>query len=554
MSVAVLFLLSATSPQVHAGPSTAIVGLEDAGRIEALEALAAQLGATRTRCWTTAAQCVVDLPASSFPEGPARAALEAQPGVTYVEADGLMPLVSTASPLDAGEMGLPGEGSGELPLPAPAPGTDLDGTTACPDLWDLDTIRLGDAWEYVGSDGDDAPVVAIQDGGFPTTHEDLDGTYSGGLDYGDNDWDVGVEWSVGVPAHGTFIGGIVASRDDNDIGRVGVIPDGQLNYQKIADSSGSFYWSYAIAAMNDLADGDLGVRVLNYSIASSSYTSGFEDAVDALGDADILLAAAAGNCSVAECSDADNDANPLYPANFAKEHVLSVAGSTSEDALNSYSHYGASTVDLAAPGVYICSLGVTSDTDTYTASGTSYATPLVAGVAALMWEAHPDLRAYEVARMLRASAVETEALQETSRADGRLDALNAVQAPMPRSSEPEDLSFGDTTGVQLELTNAGAAGDAQILLLHDESLEVASAGDWALTQLAPGDTVTLFDVGEHTLGRHGALLEGSLDTHEELALPVEIVGWAEGSSTATLRCAQSRGRNGEPSPDLNVAS
>ena len=521
MSAAVLLLALSLvqAPGARAGEGTLIVGLDDPEAVAELEREAVLMGATAVRCWSRPAQCHLD-----FAGRPPQAELQRRAGVRFVERDGLVPLVPTTAP-----------SSGAAMAPAPAPGSDTDGTSACPDLWELETIGLVDAWAEVGGAGAGAPVVAIQDGGFRTTHDDLEGTYSGGLDYGDNDWDVSPSMAVSVPAHGTFIAGIVAGRDDNDLGRVGILSEGQLNYQKIADSSGSLAWSYAIAAMNDLADGDLGVRVLNYSIASSSYTAGFLDAVEALEDAGILLVAAAGNCGSAGCPEADNDSTPLYPASFSHDHVVAVAGSTRDDALNPYSHYGASSVDLAAPGVDICSLGIDSDTDTYTAAGTSYAAPLVAGAAALIWEAHPDLRTTEVARVLRASAHETAELQGRVQADGRLDLAAAVRTGVPRSGQPEDLVVDERADLAFEITNVGAEGEAQILVLHPEWLKGMWAEGWELTRLDPGDTVTLHDAGEHVLAGHGTLLEATLPAHSEQTVLLELRGSEVASGTASVR-------------------
>lgn len=482
-----------------AGPNTLLVGVSsDAGR-----AAVRQVGPAR--CW--APLCIVEAAT------PARtaAALRAHPGVRYVEHDARMPVVAT---------------------PPPAA---VEGTEACPDLWELDQIGVEDAWALAGR-GADAPVVAIQDTGFLLSHQDL-GDVSGQFDYGDVDTVPEVAWSSGIPSHGTFIAGMVASPDDNAVGRVGVLPEGRLNLQKIADSSGALYFSYAVAAMLDLADGDLGVRVLNYSIASSSTTASFNDAIAALGDAGILLVAAAANCgSGPDCWDGDNDAYPLYPANSPGEHVLSVAGSTRDDDLNPYSHYGSSTVDLAAPGVELCSLGVLDDTDTYTSAGTSYATPLVAATAALVWSAWPDLEPGEVARLLRASVVESAGLEGKVRSDGRLSASRALLAPLPTLEVPSSLSVDGVVTLPLVVGSRAAGGDATVLVVHGDGLSVpAGPAGWSATSLHAGDTVTLPDAGAHTLAAAATLLAGPLPEGGSTSVLVELRGEAVGVVDATVR-------------------
>ncbi|MFT5585136.1 MAG: hypothetical protein ACI9VR_002724, partial [Cognaticolwellia sp.] len=323
-----------------AGPNTVMLGVNPGANAADFASLNAQV-----TCLSKVPVCLLE-----FASVPDLEPLRAIPGVRYAEVDAVIPWVA--------------------PVDFPAPPWDGSGTADCPDLWELELLGA----ESLPFTGLNAPVVAIQDSGFLISHEDLGSAkVSGQYDYGNGDTNPEVSWSSGVPGHGTFIAGIIAATADNDVGRAGLAPNVRLNLQKIADSGGALYFSYAVSAMDDLADGDLGVRVLNYSIAGSSYSSAFQDAVATLGDADILLVTAAGNCGSADCWDANNDDYPLYPSNFVGDHILSVSGSTQDDEHNSWSHYGASSVDLAAPGVSICSLGVNSTSEYYSAAGTSYA-------------------------------------------------------------------------------------------------------------------------------------------------------------------------------------
>ncbi len=494
-----------------AGPHTAMVGVDGPAGEKAVRHVALAAGG-QVRCWTAVPLCIVDLPAA-----PDVAALAALPGVRYAEADRQM---------DLGPQG------------------DEAGTDACPDLWELERIRLTDAWAEIGSQGSGFPVVAIEDSGFLTSHVDLIGQVSGRWDYGDGDSVPDVSWGAGVPAHGTFIGGIIAGRADNGQGRAGVVPQGRLNLQKIADSAGSLYYSYAVAAMLDLADGDLGVGVLNYSIASTGTTTAFDEAIQAVGDTDILFVTAAGNCASPDCSTADNDQHPLYPPNSPGGFLLSVAGTTREDDLNPYSHYGAQTVDLAAPGVDICSLGVGSDTDTCTAGGTSYAAPLVAGVAALVRGASPDLTAVETARILRASAVDVPALEGRMRA-GRLDALNAVRAPMPRLDAPDALNSSPRAQMTLVFDNVAAAGAGILVIEHGDGLGITGSqglDDWGQTTVQAGESLTLPDAGAVSAVRRTTVLSGPLAARAEHRLDLSWVGREVGEHPVTVRLiAQSDG-------------
>ena len=415
---------------------------------------------------------------------------------------------------------------------------DHTGTADCPDLWELPAIGLEAALDR-GLTGAGAPVVAIQDSGFLESHVDF-GAVSGRYDYGNSDGTPEVEWSAGIPQHGTFIAGIVNGRADNGVGRGGVMPAGRVNLQKIMDDDGALYYSYAVSAMADIAEGDLGVRVLNYSLASGSHTTAFAEAVAALGDADILLVAAAANCSVADCAEADNDAYPVYPASFPDEHILAVAGSRRDGGLNSYSHYGAWSVDLAAPGVDLCSLAVDDSSATATAAGTSYATPLVAAAAALLWEAAPSLTAVEVARVLRVSAAPHPELTERVRSGGALDLARALQVAVPRLGAPPDpIAFEGHTTVGIDLSNVAEAGTAAVVLTHGAGLHIElgldAPADWSVTRFAPGDRIELPDAGSHIAEGTGTVLSGSLPAHTAWTLSTVWSAVEDGESDVTVR-------------------
>jgi len=479
--MASVLLLSAA----FAGPHTALVGVQG-------PAVSADLlGGNVERCFRRARICLV-----SFPGAPPLEALRSLPGVRYAEADRLM-----------------------VPLLRPA----VEGTTDCPDLWEMDAIDISAAWDLAGNRGEAAPVVAIQDSGFRLSHVDLEGQVAGQYDYGNGDTNPEVERLSDVPGHGTFIAGLLVARDDNDVGRVGVLPQGRVNLQKIADDDGALYYSYAVAAMADLADADLGVRVLSYSIASSSNDGAFEDAVAALEDAGILLVTAAANCDVADCADGDNDAHPVYPGNLPYDHIVTVAGSERDGSLNPYSHYGATTVDLAAPGVDLCSLDIDSDTDTAVAAGTSYATPLVAGVAALLFSTWPELTPSEAARVLRASVTESADLAGKVASGGIVSASRALQVAVPRLNEPPEVVVNGRATLGLFLGNPAAAGRGTLVLTHSALFAVGDVPGWAVTPFSPGDSLDLPD-GRWTATLYGTVMEGDLPAGSQFTLPVEILG------------------------------
>lgn len=498
-------LLALIAPAL-AGPDTAMIGFQSAQDQAQVQAAVARLGGRIRYCYPLARLCAAD-----FSAEPPLARLSALPGVRYALRDELMPVTQEASYPDA------------------------DGTSDCSDLWELDRMEATSAWDL--ADGSGAEPVAIEDSGFLLTHEELSGTSAYTWDYGDSDSGVEVVYGVTVPGHGTFIAGMISANGSNSAGRAGLAPGGSIAYQKIADRSSALYYSYAINAMSDVAGGDAGgARILSYSLASNSSYTPFEDAVEGLGDAGVLLVAAAANCTSAHCSDADNDRYPEYPASYDGDFIISVAGTLEDDTLNPYSHYGATSVDLAAPGADLCSLGIDSNSDYETESGTSYATPLVAAAASLVWELHPDLGPEDVAWLLENTVEPSSDLVGKVASGGRLDVLDALQAPLPELEDPEGSVTLDPTGsLALNLEDRASAATATLLLMHDPSVRVSDAGVWTVTRYEAGESFTFGDETVSAGSDVATVLQASLAAHTSTTLTITLEASAVGTSSASVR-------------------
>jgi hypothetical protein len=507
---------SSRQPAPEHAPLTgvALVGVQDLEAERVLSGAVAALGGELRTCFHGARVCLAAFdPGEPLPLD----ALRRVPGVRYADPDARILVHEPAPDL--------------RPMFVDPPGTAL-----CPDLWDLASLGVGDAWTLANDRGARAPVISIQDSGFVLTHHALQHAITGQYDYGNGDGVAEVSWNAGVPGHGTFIAGMLVDPDDAE-GRVGVLPEGRLNLQKIADSGGALYFSYAIAAMADAAEGDLGIRVVNYSIAGSNTTTAFGEAVAALGEAGIVLVVAAGNCGVSGCFDANNDAYPLYPSSYTYDHLVSVAGHRRDGSLNPFSHYGLVSVDLAAPGVELCGPGLYADDDYFTSAGTSYATPLVAGTAGLLLGIWPRLDPTEVGRVLRASALDQAALTAVVRSGGILAADRALQTAVPRLDEPYDRVIDGYGTLRFDLSSVAAAGSGTLFLTADPGLELVRVTDpaWTLTPFAVGDTVPLPDVGPWVATVAGALVRGPLPEDDDLTLVVEVRGRVEDSVPVTAR-------------------
>ena len=231
-----------------------------------------------------------------------------------------------------------------------------------------------------------ARKVCIIDTGYNLGHPDLPGTNDGVTGQANNSA-VG-NWYNDGNGHGTHVAGTIAAYDNNE-GVVGVYPGVNMHIVKIFNDNGQ--WTYA----SDLIDAisqcqDAGSNVVNMSLGGGSASTTERNAMQSFTDAGMLLVAAAGN---------DGNSAKSYPASY--DAVMSVAAVDSNENRASYSQYN-DQVEIAAPGSAVQS---TYPTNTYAAlSGTSMATPHVAGGAALVWSYFPQCTNNEIRSALNATA------------------------------------------------------------------------------------------------------------------------------------------------------
>jgi subtilisin len=228
-------------------------------------------------------------------------------------------------------------------------------------------------------------AVAILDTGIDGNHEDL--TVKGGVTTVDD-----THWGYDGNGHGTHVAGTVAALD-NTRGVVGVAPAVDLYAVKVLSNTGSGNLSSVIAGIEWAVIQS--IPVLNMSLGSSSSSTTLMEACSTAYSRGHLLVASAGNSG----NPGGRGDNVGYPA--AYEWVIAVAASTANDTRASYSSTGPA-VELIAPGSGILS---TEPGNKYgTKSGTSMASPHVAGVAALVKAANTGLTNAEIRQILRDSA------------------------------------------------------------------------------------------------------------------------------------------------------
>ncbi|QCV55125.1 peptidase S8 [Thermoactinomyces vulgaris] len=222
-------------------------------------------------------------------------------------------------------------------------------------------VGAEEAWDV--TQGSSNVTVAIVDTGVDYNHPDLQGKVIKGKDFVDNDDD-----PMDENMHGTHCAGIAAALTNNGVGIAGMAPKVKILAERVLDANGS-------GTLDSVAQGithatDQGADVISLSLGSPQGASTLENAVNYAASKGAVVVAAAGN---------ESTSAPSYPAYYEK--AIAVAATDSNDKIASFSNYG-SWVDVAAPGVNI--LSTVPGGGYQTASGTSMATPLVAGQAALL--------------------------------------------------------------------------------------------------------------------------------------------------------------------------
>ena len=285
--------------------------------------------------------------------------------------------------------------------------------TGTPDA-DVDAVE---AWTQSTGKG---VKVAIVDTGVSNDHEDISEKVVARANF--SDWKIVNPEDYDKYGHGTHVAGIVAAKH-NSTGVAGVCPDCSILDAKVLNDSGSGS-SSAIAMGIDWAVAN-GAQVINMSLGQRVSSRVLETAANNAWAKGVVLVAAAGNAGTQA---------PIYPGAYA--NVISVAATDNNDKKASFSTYG-KWVDVAAPGVDVYStfpihpfvLGTRNGRSMGydVASGTSMASPVVAGIAALVWTT-PAGTANKAVRAQIESTADPIFGTGTSWAKGRVNACKAVVA------------------------------------------------------------------------------------------------------------------------------
>lgn len=360
-------------------------------------------------------------------------------------------------------------------------------------LWGMATIGASAAWDV--STGSSNIIIGVIDTGVDYTHPDLSANiwhnpgeipFNGIDDDGNGYVDDTVGWDFcngdNDPSddnvHGTHVAGTIAAVGNNAIGVAGVMWKASIMPLKFLNSSGVGNSSDAIEAIQYAIN--KGAFLTNNSWGGGGYEPAMYSAISAANSQHQLFIAAAGN------ETNNNDTNPSYPSNYELPNVIAVAATGSSDALASYSNYGATQVDLAAPGSLIYS---TAPSNSYQIlSGTSMATPHVSGACGLLWSL-----------------------------DTSIDYLDIRNAILEGVDVVSSLSGKCVTGGRMNLKNSLSKVGVSWLEEFPLRGEVLS-GSYAIVSVA----ISANSLSVGTVNANLSISDG-IDSHTPVSIPVQLI-------------------------------
>ncbi|MBZ2208716.1 S8 family serine peptidase [Massilia soli] len=317
--------------------------------------------------------------------------------------------------------------------------------------WHINKIGAPAAWDSTRGSG---ITIAILDSGIESTHPDLKANLVAGRNIYNNNTDVS-----DICGHGTAVAGAAAAASNNGIGVAGTAGAAKIMPLRIAywnTTYSSCYASYSTIAAGITYAADNGARVANASYARLAASSAVLSAARYMKSKGGLVFVSAGNANVDEKITAD-------PA------LIVVSATTSSDARASFSSYGAA-VSLAAPGSGIWTTGRNA---TYLSkNGTSFSSPIAAGVAAMMMAARPDLKPDTIQSLMYSTAVDLgSAGRDVYFGHGRVNAAAAVAAA--KSYGVTSDTTAPKAAISAPLGNASVSGAVAVNVGASDNVGVA---------------------------------------------------------------------------------
>jgi subtilisin family serine protease len=334
-------------------------------------------------------------------------------------------------------------------------------------------VDLYDAWTYVSANPANGKVrIAVVDSGVDLDHAELVDVLIPGYDFANDDSEP--EDDAG---HGTRVAGVIGAKGRNSTKACGVAWTSNIEIMPLKfmrqDGSGTTgYTSDAIEAINYAVNN--GAKIINASWGFDSYSRSLEDAINYARSRGVLFVCSAGNNST------NNDEVAHYPSNYKIDNVIAVAAMNRYGELASFSNYGHYSVHVAAPGSSLTTTDLNNAITSY-ASGTSFASPFVAGIAAMVFSENPAIGYSEArSRIIEGSIIDESYSEELNMSGGCVNAYNALMdiknhdmvdssswnAPAAPSVDDEEASGeGGGKGCFIETTTCSNASGLLMMII-----------------------------------------------------------------------------------------
>lgn len=425
-------------------------------------------------------------------------------------------------------------------------------------------IGAASAWDL--TTGSRSNVVAVIDTGVDYTHPDLTA----------NMWSAPAPFTVTIGGqtiqcaagthgfdaitktcdpkdeynHGTHVAGTIGAVGDNGIGIAGVNRTASLMAIKFMDATGSGTLADAIDAVEfaiqakQVFGAGANVRVLSNSWGWNGEPSqALLDEINRANDADMLFVAGAGNGGADRLSD-DNDLVPFYPGSYTAPNVIAVAATNNQDGLTTFSNYGRNSVHVGAPGELILSTIIGGGYDSW--SGTSMATPHVAGAAALVLSRCP-LDTASLKNTLLNNVDPVASLSAVTVTGGRVNvhkALLACNSVSPGLS----LSISDSPDPATANTNL-----TYTLTVTNDSPNAAT-GVTLTDTLPSGATFVSAASGQGACSVNGTTINCALGSMASGATAIVTIVVKPTVTGAITNTATVKGNEADPNPGDNTAT
>lgn len=331
--------------------------------------------------------------------------------------------------------------------------------------WHLAKIGAPSAWNSAQGAG---VTVAVLDSGVDGTHPDLAAQMVPGWNVYDNNSN-----TSDVNGHGTAVAGAVAAASNNGIGVASVAGQSKIMPVRIADANAYAYWSTVAQGLTWAADH--GARVANISYVGVAGSLSVQNAAQYMKNKGGLVIVCAGNNGI------DENITPTTT-------MIPVSATDSNDLRTSWSSYG-NFVAMSAPGLNIWT---TARGGTYQQWwGTSLASPITAGVVALMMSAKPALDALQVENLLYSTAIDLgSAGRDPIYGYGRVNAAGAVQAAV--SAPPTADTQAPAVAISAPLGSSTVSGLVSVNATASDNVGVTRVELWVNGSAVAIDTAAPF--------------------------------------------------------------